>query len=426
MSRSRYKRPFSLAVGKGTEPMREPEEVSAMLRLQELGWGAKRIARELGVSRNTVRGYLRKGGWAGYPAGARAGALAVHRDWIEERLRRHRGNAEVVRQELAAELGVAVSLRTVERACAPLRRELRAEAVATVRFETAPGEQLQIDFGSRRVEIGGELTAVSVFVATLGYSRRCYVQAFAHERQSAWLEGLEGAFGHFGGVPQEVLLDNARALVAHHDRETREVKFNERLRAFAGYWGFRPVACAPYRARTKGKDERMVGYVKANALAGRRLASWEELEGHLLWWMREVADVRVHATTGERPIERFAREAPALRPLNARPPYRPGRSLLRRVHSDACVEVDTNRYSVPWRLIGLALCVQVQDAQVRIFSGEEPLACHPEQIGRGLRRVDPGHLAGIVTQAAAPPPPAEPPALLRPLSAYEAVAGGTW
>ncbi len=119
-----------------------------------------------------------------------------------------------------------------------------------------------------------------LFVATLGYSRRIFVRAFRHERQSAWLEGMEGAFSHFGGALQEVLLDNARALVDRHDAVTREVTFNERLIAFARYWGFRPRACAPYRARTKGKDERGVGYVKSNAIAGHLFISWSALEAH--------------------------------------------------------------------------------------------------------------------------------------------------
>jgi transposase len=102
-----------------------------------------------------------------------------------------------------------------------------------------------------------------------------------------------------------VLLDNDRGLVARHDRVTREVEFNARLHAFAKHWGFRPHACAPYRARTKGKDERGVGYVKKNAIAGRRFESWSALEAHLECWMRDVADQRVHGTTGETPIERF-------------------------------------------------------------------------------------------------------------------------
>ena len=153
--------------------------------------------------------------------------------WLAERFRQHRGNADVVRQELAREHGLVVSLRTVERAVAPLRCSLQAEARATVRFETPPGRQLQIDFGETRVVIGGEATRLYLFVATLGYSRRCYVQAFRHERQSAWFDGVEGAFAHFDGIPQEVLLDNARALVEHHDAAKREVRFNARFQAFA-------------------------------------------------------------------------------------------------------------------------------------------------------------------------------------------------
>ena len=99
---------------------------------------------------------------------------------------------------------------------------------------------------------------------------------------------------------------NPKALVEHHDATTREVRFNGRLHAFARYWGFAPRACAPYRARTKGKDERGVGYVKKNAIAGRRFESWAALEAHLDRWMREVADQRVHGTTGVAPAERFA------------------------------------------------------------------------------------------------------------------------
>jgi transposase len=117
---------------------------------------------------------------------------------------------------------------------------------------------LQVDFGTATVVIGGERGQVHLFVATLGDSRRHFVAVFRHERQSAWLEGLERAFEHFGGVPEEVLLDNAKALVVYHNLATREVGFNERFRAFADYWGFRPRACARYRARTKGKDERAV------------------------------------------------------------------------------------------------------------------------------------------------------------------------
>jgi transposase len=260
--------------------MQAPEDVAVMQRLRALGWGFKRIARELGVSKNTVRRHLRAGRWTPYRQPVRDRRLAGLEGWLRERFYQHRGNAEVVRQELARVHGVTVSRRTVERAVASWRQELRAEALATVRFETPPGHQLQVDFGAATVMIGAERLKVHLFVATLGYSRRHFVAVFRHERQSAWLDGLERAFQHFEGVPEEVLLDNAKALVIYHNAETREVVFNERFRAFTAYWGFRARACAPYRARTKGKDERAVGYCPStmrspagNLPRGKRFAS---------------------------------------------------------------------------------------------------------------------------------------------------------
>ena len=421
--------------GRGSETMLAPQEVQRMLALQALGWGAKSISRELGCSRNTVRSYLRRGAWRAMDVSRRGSVLEPHREWLAGRLRQHRGNADVVRQDLARELGITVSLRTVQRAVEPLRRELRAEAVATVRYETAPGHQLQIDFGSTAVLIGEEPQRIHLFVATLGYSRRCYVAVFLHERQSAWLQGLEATFRHFGGVPQELLLDNARALVTEHNVQTREVRFNDRFHAFCRYWGVTPRACAPYRARTKGKDERGVGYVKRNAIAGHRFASVDELHAHLQRWTREVADVRVHGTTGEPPILRFEREAAALKPLPAKAPFLQVRELTRRVHTDACIELDTNRYSVPWRLIGETVTVVVAERQVRVLYAGQEVACHAQSPLRRASVIDRRHLVGIVGAQLAgvswlprtpPSPPVIPAELLRPLEQYEAALGGAW
>lgn len=248
--------------------MRTPEEVSAIVRLKALGWGVRRIAGEIGCSHMTVRRYLAQGAWAAYRRPERGSALAGLEDWLAERFRRHGGNADVVRQELASEHGITVSLRTVERAVAPLRRELEAAAKATVRFETRPGHQLQIAFGARRVEICGRMERVFVFVATLGYSRRMHVRAFRHERQETWLFGIESAFLAFGGVPEELLLDNARALILRHDRVTRSVTVHPKRAAFARHWQVRIQACAPYRARTKGPDQK-AGTSAASALSRR-------------------------------------------------------------------------------------------------------------------------------------------------------------
>jgi Integrase core domain len=316
----------------------------------------------------------------------------------------------------------------------PLRRELVAAARATLRFETHPGEQLQIDFGERRVEIGGVAVKVFFFVATLGYSRRLHVRTYGHERQDSWFDGLESALRAFGGVPGEVLLDNAKALILHHDPASREVVLHPRLHAFARHWGFRIRACAPYRARTKGKDERGVGYVKRNAIAGRRFASWSAMEAHLEAWTREIADTRVHGTTGETPRERFERdEAAALRSPAGIPPFMTARELLRRVGADCAIEVDGNAYSVPWRLIGERVRVSVGSGSVRVLHAGREVAVHAELKGRHGRSTDDQHLVGIagtpgrpirlVSQGEAPAAEA-PSALLRPLADYEAAIGG--
>ncbi|RVD63563.1 transposase, partial [Mesorhizobium sp. M4A.F.Ca.ET.029.04.2.1] len=136
-------------------------------------------------------------------------------------------------------------------------------------------------------------TKAFVFVATLGHSRRLHVRAFRAEKQEHWFAGIESAFTSFGGVPEEVLMDNPRALVVRHDAASRSVEFNDKLIAFAKHWGFRPRACAPYRARTKGKTESGVGYVKKNAIAGHSFTSWEAFEAHLARWEREVANARI-------------------------------------------------------------------------------------------------------------------------------------
>jgi hypothetical protein len=296
---------------------------------------------------------------------------------------------------------------------------------------------LQIDFGERLVEIGGAKIKAFVFIATLGHSRRLHVRAFRAEKQEHWFAGLESAFTTFGGVPEEVLMDNPRALVVRHDAVSRSVQFNDKLIAFAKHWGFHPRACAPYRARTKGKTESGVGYVKRNAIAGHSFASWEAFEAHLAEWEREVANVRIHGTTGETPIGRFERdEAHRLKLLGERPSFGSLRELSRVVGNDCAVEIDTNSYSVPWRLIGERVAVTVAAGEVRIRHGVREVAVHKQSEGRRLRIIDCAHLDGVaghdgpvcrpeITTLTAPTS-SPPHSLLRPLAEYEAAIGGSF
>ena len=410
--------------------MIKPEVVDRIRKLAAQGLGTKRIARLVGVSRNSVRRYL---------AGATVGDQQRHaaRRLDDATLREVQdlygtvaeGNAVVIQQELAAR-GLSVPLRTLQRAVAPLRQEQRAEALATVRFETPPGQQMQIDFGEKVVRIAGQRVKVYLMTAVLGYSRRLFVRACLAQRQDDWLEGLDQAFRHFGGLTEQILCDNASPLVTSHDRQTGEVVWNPGFEAFCRDRGLTAVACRPRRARTKGKIERGVGYVKHNALAGRAFASFEELQGHLAWWMVAVADQRVHGTTHEQPAVRFEREErQALRPLPSRPLAVRTRRLKRRVSTDCFVDIDTVRYSVPYRYVRETVEVVVEEKQVEISLRGTCIARHPRcDEPYALVRI-PAHFEGLFRRpASAPTPapeagPADP--VARPLSIYaELVEGG--
>ena len=350
--------------------------------------------------------------------------------WVRGRFFRHRGNTEVVRQELSSEVGVEASLRTVERA-APHRRQLRTEAKATLRFETPPGRPLQIDFGEARVPVGGERVRTKLFVATLGYSRRAYADAFGNQRQSSWFAGLEGAFRHFGGVPEEVLtrcwwITRSRWWRSTTRRRARWCSKRQvpGVRGALGLpsEGLRAVPGAHQGEGRTGRAPR-----QGQRDRGREFESLEALRGHLAWWQREIADKRRHCTTGETPMERFGGEAERLRPCAGR---RPLRDLIRRVRADCAVTVDANAYSVPWRLIGERVRVVVCGGRVRVHRGAEVVADHAEHAGRRARIVERAHLAGVNAgprREAAPSEgeaDAKEPALLRPLDEYATAAGG--
>jgi transposase len=334
------------------------------------------------------------------------------------------GNAVVV-QRLLAERGLVVSPRTIERAVTDIRRAQRVAQLATVRVETPPGDQLQIDFGQQRVRIGDAWVRVFVLVAVLSYSRRLFVKAFLSERQDDWREGIAAAFQHFGGVPRTLLGDNARALVSGRDRETGTVLFHPGYLAFCRDWDVQPRACAPYRARTKGKTEAGVKFVKRNALAALTFPSFAALEQHLATWM-VGADQRIHGTTHEAPRVRFERdERDALRPLPMRALPRRDQRLRRRVAHDAFVDVDTVRYSVPHHLIRDHVDVVVEDDRVQVLHGTTVVATHRRTFEPFACVSDPAHFAGLWRPTTMPVPVADTLAALgRTLADYDAIITG--
>ncbi len=239
--------------------MLQPDVVDRIHALSRRGFGRKRIARELGISRNSVRRYL-----AGAKVGFQERPSARQLDAVTLREVRNlfntvaEGNTVVVQQELTRR-GIQVDLRTLQRAVAPLRQERRALALATVRFETPPGQQIQIDFGEKFVQIAERRVKVYFMTAVLGYSRRLYCRAFLAQRQDDWLEGLDGAFQHFGGFTEQILCDNASPLVRFHDRESGRVTWNPGFEMFCKDRGLTPKACRPFPAGVRAIDWRGPG-----------------------------------------------------------------------------------------------------------------------------------------------------------------------
>jgi transposase len=225
----------------------------------------------------------------------------------------------------------------------PYREAQRQEA--TVRFETLPGEQAQVDWGhfgfiehhERRRRLYG-------FVMTLGWSRACYLEFTVSTDAAWWLRCQVHAFRYFGGVPRVVLHDNLKTAVLQRDTDGT-IHWNPRYLDFADYYGFTPKACRPYRAQTKGKVESGIRYVRGNFWPGLRFVDLSDLNDQARDWLELTANVRIHGTTGEVPFSRLPLEQ--LQPMDGKPEYDTSLIVFRRATKDCFVSYDGNYYSVP-------------------------------------------------------------------------------
>jgi len=293
--------------------------------------GIRELARSTGRSRNTVRRYLREGEAAAVrkPARKRPEKLDPFKDYIVGRVKAaapDRIPAVVLFREIKArgyeggETRVKVFMRGLVPAPA-------AEPI--VRFETEPGKQMQADWAT--VGRGGD--KLKVFIATLGWSRAAYVEFCDDEKVETLIGCHENALLAFGGVPAEVLYDNMRTVVTERNTYGRGLhRFHAGFLDYARHAGFLPRLCQPYRAQTKGKVERFIGYLKRSFwvpfVASMRQAGLRPdkhaANAAVARWLREVANARVHATTNEVPAERLMIEVTKLQSLPA--PYA-GRSI---------------------------------------------------------------------------------------------------
>ena len=287
------------------------------------GVSIKAIGRELGISRNTVRKYLRSetvlstqarptkptklDGYRGY---LKARVAAARPDWIP---------ATVLFDEIVA-LGYSGCLTSVRGYLRTLKPKFKDDPV--VRFETPPGHQMQVDWGS--FKLSGQ--RISLFVATLGWSRFTFGVFVANEQFETLRDCHEQAFDVFGGVPLEVLYDNMRTVVIERNAYGRGLhRFHAGLKDLAHHYTFMPRLCRPYRAKTKGKVERNIGYIRRSffvPLISRyrqlgQVLDLAALNREFARWLATKANARIHGTTGEVPDERLLAEQAALQALPA-------------------------------------------------------------------------------------------------------------
>jgi transposase len=288
--------------------------------LHRQGMGIRAIARELGIARKTVRRYLEAPDARRYgPRAPRPTKLSPFEVYLRERIEAARPDwipATVLLRELQ-ERGYDGGISQLKVFVAPFKRR-RPDPV--VRFETAPGEQLQADF--TYVRKGKD--PLLAFVATLGYSRATFVRFTRDESATTLVECVRAALAYFGGVPKEMLFDNPKTVVIERDAYGEgEHRFHRDLLALSGEYGFRIRLCRPYRAKTKGKVEWFNGYLKSSflvPLAATLKQSGLKLDAiaanaHVGPWLEGVANVRMHATTGEKPSVRLVIERQQLAPL---------------------------------------------------------------------------------------------------------------
>jgi transposase len=336
----------------GSEELKEMIVVEAWAAIRYLhaqGRPIRAIARELGLSRNTVRTALREDSVPHY---ARPPRSNPQLEPFSEQIRQMLVDKEFIGTRILRELrvlgyeGSASALYTYLRG---VKAAVKSRVIE--RFETPPGQQAQFDWSVYTITLAEQMVKLTLFCLTLAFNRRKFYWPSLDSTQASIFEALEAALRHFGGAPKEVLVDNARALVleAHPEQPVRNPHFLE----LCGHYHLQPRACEPGRPQTKGKVERPFYYLEQQFIKGNTWADWDTLSRDLAVFTAADLDQRPHGTPGEPPIERFAREQECLTPLPP-VPFIGTHELLRKVSWDCLVPYGGSRYSVPSTYAGQA------------------------------------------------------------------------
>jgi transposase len=348
--------------------------------LVDLGWSYRRIQRETGVDRETVARYdpRRESKAAKVSTGSisqvtrastgPASACEPYRSIIEAAVARGL-TAQRIWQDLKEDYHFAHQYASVKRFVRTIKR--RRPEVAAV-MEHPPGEEAQVDFFQGPLTLDtetGRWRRPWVFWMTLSCCRHSYEEPLWRQDKVSFIRAHENAFLDFGGVPHTVRLDNLKAGVARACLYDPDI--SELYAAFAKHWSFVPLPSRPRHPQEQGIAEKVGGYVKDNALKGRRFNSLDDLDSFLKRWNRTIARVRIHGTTRKQVYTHFLEvEKPALKavPVERFSLFEVG---TRSVHLDGYVEVDRAFYSVPDRLLGEHVRVYSDERLVRIYHNRQ-------------------------------------------------------
>jgi len=367
-------------------------KVQSIQTLRAQGWSQRRIARTLGVDRETVARYIHAvaaefQNQPNPPAGSSGPPSLCEplREAIVAALERGLSSQRIW-QDLRSEHGFTGSYDSVKRFC---RRLKHASPLPFRRMECEPGDEAQVDFGTAAPVITADdqfappgvkskRRRTHLFRIVLSHSRKAYSEAVFRQTTDDFLRCLENAFHHFGGVPKTLVVDNLKAAVIKADWFDPDL--NPKLLAFCEHYG---TVILPTKVRTprhKGKVERGVGYAQNNALKGRTFDSLAEQNRFLAEWETNTADTRIHGTTRKQVGKRFAEvERPALLPLPLER-FACFKEAQRKVNRDGHVEVAKSYYSAPPEFVGRQVWARWDGHVVRIFDQQlRQIAIHAQR-----------------------------------------------
>jgi transposase len=360
-------------------------------RLAEIEkFSGRAIARRLHCSRHTVAAALELDQPPSRQISRRASLVDAHRSKIDVLLAKYPELSAVrIHEEIArgpdGYTGSACTVRRFLRKVRPARGRVYQEA----HYE--PAQAMQVDWGEcGRVQVGATTRKISVFVAVLCYSRLIYIEFTLSQRKAEFYRGVVNALNFFGGSPRGIIFDNLKAGVINGSG--RSACFHPEFLALCGYFCLQPIACQRRDPESKGIVEGSVRYIKHNALAGRadELICFEDYLKFAPTWRDQVANVRIHETTRERPVDRFQKERSLLRALSAIP-YDTDEIVPAVVTPHARIEFDGNRYSVPPTLARRPVSIRADRDEVRVLHEGYLTVQHVRCYQRGQLIVLPDH-----------------------------------